>query len=39
MATMQLLVDKYPDGYEGWESENQDSILSVKEENGPRLAK
>jgi len=34
MATMQMLVDKYPDGYEGWESENQDLISSVKGEKG-----
>jgi hypothetical protein len=33
MATMQMLVDKYPDGYEGWEMENRELIMSVKQQN------
>jgi hypothetical protein len=31
---MRTLVDKYPDGYEAWERENQDLIVSVNKENG-----
>jgi hypothetical protein len=43
MATMKMLVDKYPDGYEGWERENQDLIASLLEQKAesvpPSLSK
>jgi len=32
MATMQMLVDKYPDGYEGWERDNRDLLATLKEQ-------
>ena len=32
MATMKMLVEKYPDGYEGWERENEDLIVMANQE-------
>lgn len=36
MATMRMLVDKYPEGYEGWERENQEKIAVASQKDGGR---
>ena len=30
METMKMLVVKYPDGYEGWERENEELVAGAK---------
>lgn len=36
MATMRVLVDKYPEGYEGWEKENLERIAIASQKDSGR---